>query len=172
MMEQFAGAVLDFVRTHAGWAPLVVGILAFGESLAFISLLLPATIVLVGSGGIIRAAGISFWPVWLGAAIGAILGDWLSYWLGFHYQEAVARFWPLSRRPELLARGRRFFDRWGLASVILGRFFGPLRCVMPLVAGLCAMPPLPFQLANVFSAALWATAVLAPGLLAVDWLLN
>jgi membrane protein DedA with SNARE-associated domain len=33
-------------------------------------------------------------------------------------------------------------------------------------------PCVPFQFANVISAALWATAVLAPGRLAVDWLLD
>jgi membrane protein DedA with SNARE-associated domain len=171
-MDQFVGAVLDFVKAHSALAPFVVGALAFGESLAFISLLLPATVILVGSGGIIRAAGVNFWPVWAGAAIGAILGDWVSYWVGYRYKGAIRRTWPLSRRPGLLPRGQAFFDKWGLAGVILGRFFGPLRCIVPLIAGICAMPIVPFQCANVISAALWATAVLAPGCLAVDWLLN
>jgi len=172
MMEHFATVILDFVKGHAALAPTVVGILAFGESLAFVSLLLPATLVLVGGGGIISAAGIGFWPVWAGAMIGAVLGDWVSYWLGYHYKEAISRTWPLSRHPGLLSRGQTFFDKWGLASVVLGRFFGPLRCIVPLVAGMCSMHFIAFQCANVVSAALWATAVLAPGHLAVGWLLD
>jgi membrane protein DedA with SNARE-associated domain len=171
-MGAFAATVADFARAHAAFAPLVIFALAFGESLAFISLLLPATAILVGVGGFIRAAEIGFWPIWTAAVMGAILGDWLSYWLGHHYKEAVGRMWPLSRHPQLLPRGQAFFDRWGLGGVIVGRFFGPLRCVVPLAAGICAMPPVPFQCANVISAVLWASAILTPVHLAVGWLLD
>ena len=170
-MGPLSGTVLEIVRTHAVLALPIVFLLAFGESLAFVSLLLPATVLLVGGGGIVSAAGIGFWPIWGAAAAGATLGDWVSYWLGFYYKEAIGGIWPLSRYPLLLLKGRAFFEKWGAAGVFLGRFFGPLRCVMPLVAGICAMPLVPFQIANLTSAVLWATAVLAPGRLAAEWLL-
>ena len=144
--------------------------LAFGESLAVISLLLPATVILLGAGGLAGAAGLGFWPIWAGAALGAVLGDWLSYWLGFHYKDAIGRMWPLSRHPSLLPRGHAFFAKWGTLGVFLGRFFGPLRSAVPLVAGICAMPQLRFQLANVASALVWATGVLAPGAFGIGWL--
>jgi membrane protein DedA with SNARE-associated domain len=163
--------ILTFVRDHESWAAPIVFALAFGESLAFISLLLPATAVLLGVGGLIGATGIDFWPIWLAAALGAALGDWVSYWLGFHYQHAIGQMWPLSRHPGLLARGEAFFRKWGALGIFAGRFFGPLRSVVPLAAGLCAMPGLPFQLANISSALVWATGILAPGRLAFDWLL-
>jgi membrane protein DedA with SNARE-associated domain len=169
-MGDLSGAILEIIRTHAMLAPPIVFVLAFGESLAFVSLLLPATILLVGTGGIVSAAKIGFWPIWGAAAAGAVLGDWASYWLGIHYKEAIGDIWPLSRHPALLANGRAFFEKWGAAGVFVGRFFGPLRCIMPLVAGICAMPMVPFQIANLTSAVLWATAVLAPGRLAVEWL--
>jgi membrane protein DedA with SNARE-associated domain len=162
--------VLEFVREHEGLAGPVVFVLAFGESLAFISLLLPATVILFGVGGLIGASGIGFWPVWLGAALGAILGDWLGYWLGYHFKREIAGVWPLSRRPDLLPRGEAFFRRWGTAGIFLGRFFGPLRSVVPLVAGICAMPFVPFQIANVTSALVWAAGILAPGAIGVRWL--
>jgi membrane protein DedA with SNARE-associated domain len=144
--------------------------LAFGESLAFVSLLLPATVILLAAGGLIAAAGVGFWPAWAGAALGAALGDWFSFWLGYHYKDAIGRVWPLSRHPLLLPRGHAFFEKWGVLGVFFGRFFGPLRAAVPLVAGTCAMPQLPFQLANVASALVWATGVLAPGVLGVEWL--
>jgi len=169
-MEAFSSAVLDIVRAHAGLALPIVFFLALGESLAFVSLLLPATFILVGGGGIISAAGIGFWPIWAAAAVGAAIGDWISYWLGFHYKDAIGHMWPLSRHPTLLPKGHAFFEKWGVAGVFFGRFFGPLRCVMPLIAGICAMPTLPFQIANVTSAIVWATGVLAPGLLFAEWL--
>jgi membrane protein DedA with SNARE-associated domain len=163
--------LLDFARDHQVWAvPLVFG-LAFGESLAFVSLILPATAILFAIGGIMGASGIAFWPIWFAAVVGAILGDWVSYWFGFHYKQDVARMWPFSRRPDLLPRGERFFRTWGIAGIFLGRFFGPLRSVVPLVAGIFAMPLVPFQVANVLSALVWATGILAPGVIGFRWLM-
>lgn len=162
--------VLEFIRTHESWAIPIVFLLAFAESMAVISLLVPATVILLGIGGLVAAAGIDFWPIWAAAALGAILGDCVSYWLGFYYHREIAGMWPMRRHPHLLERGHAFFRRWGAASVFLGRFFGPLRCVMPLVAGVCAMRQVPFQVANVTSGLVWATGVLAPGTIGINWL--
>ena len=156
---------------HQAWALWIVFVLAFGESLAFVSLILPATAILFGVGGLIGAADIGFWPLWGAAAPGAVLGDWLSYWLGYRYNYAIARIWPLSRHPDLLPRGEAFFRKWGILGVFIGRFFGPLRSAVPLVAGICGMHRMPFQIANVASAVVWATGVLMPGTLALRWLL-
>ena len=169
-VEDFTNFVLDFVRLHEAWAAPIVLVLAFGESMAFLSLLLPATVILFGVGGLIGASGIDFWPIWAAAAIGAILGDWVSYWFGYHYKHQITHMWPLSRHPEMIVRGEAFFRRWGAVSVFLGRFFGPLRCVMPLIAGIFDMRQVPFQIANVTSGLVWATGILAPGTLGLRWL--
>jgi membrane protein DedA with SNARE-associated domain len=169
-MGGWTEAILAFIRAHQGWAVPIVFALGFGESLAFVSLLLPATVILFGVGGLIGAGGLDFWPLAAAAAAGAALGDWLSYWLGYHYKERIARMWPLSRHPTLLPRGEAFFARWGVAGVFAGRFLGPLRAAVPLVAGACRMRQLPFQLANVASAIVWGVGILAPGTFVADWL--
>jgi len=168
--EQHALAVVEFVRANQGWAPVIVGLLAFGESLAFISLLIPATVALVGIGALVGASGISFFPIWLSAAIGAALGDWVSYWVGLKFEEPVAKVWPLSRYPDLVPSGHAFVERYGIYAVFIGRFFGPFRAVVPLVAGILEMPFWPFQVANFTSAFLWATVLLAPGWLGLKML--
>jgi membrane protein DedA with SNARE-associated domain len=163
MFHEHIDGVLAFVREHHEFAAPMVFLLAFGESLAFVSLMIPATVLLIGVGALIGASGIDFWPIYFAAAIGAGLGDWLSYWLGLHYHVQIARMWPLSRHPELLPRGHVFFEKWGWPGVFIGRFFGPLRAVVPLVAGACEMPRTPFQLANWSSAFVWAGVILGPG---------
>src|SRR5579872_4158559 len=70
-MEDYAHALADFVRDHQAWAAPIVLLLAFGESLAFISLLIPAWGALVAIGALIGVSGISFWPVWIAGGIGA-----------------------------------------------------------------------------------------------------
>lgn len=162
--------ISETVRQYEGWAIPIIFFLAFGESLAFLSLLLPATVILLALGALIGESGIAFWPIWAAAAAGAFFGDWLSYWIGYHYQDRVAHMWPLSRNPQLLTRGHAFFERWGVLGIFIGRFFGPLRAVVPLVGGICGMPQRYFQVANITSAMIWAFGILAPGAFGIKWL--
>jgi membrane protein DedA with SNARE-associated domain len=163
MLEEYTQAVVEFIRHHEFWAAPVVGALAFGESLAFISLLLPAWAMLVAIGALISGSGISFWPILIAAAVGAALGDWLSYWVGLKVGPTVAHMWPLSRHPELIPRGERFVKMWGALAIFIGRFFGPLRASVPLVAGIFEMPYWRFQAANFSSAFVWAAMLLTLG---------
>ena len=162
-LEEHAHDLVEFVRVHQGWAPPVVFALAFGESLAFISLLIPAWAALVGIGVLIGSGNLTFWPVWVAGSIGAALGDWLSFWIGLKVGPAVAHMWPLSRHPELLPEGETFVKRWGALAIFIGRFFGPLRASVPLVAGVFRMPWFQFQAANFSSAFVWAAVLLTLG---------
>ena len=81
-LEAYGQQIVEFVRLHQAWAAPIVFALAFGESLAFISLLIPAWAALVGIGALITSGGLSFWPIWIAGSLGAALGDWLSYWIG------------------------------------------------------------------------------------------
>jgi membrane protein DedA with SNARE-associated domain len=154
---------VDFVRTNQAWAVPVVFALAFGESLAFISLLIPAWGALVAIGALIGSSGIKFWPIWVSASLGAAFGDWLSYWIGLKLEHTVANVWPLSRHPDLIPRGEIFMKKWGIPGIFIGRFFGPLRASVPLIAGIFEMPFWRFQLANFTSAFVWAAVLLTIG---------
>jgi membrane protein DedA with SNARE-associated domain len=162
-LESYVQQTIDFVRTHEVWAAPIVAALAFGESLAFISLLIPAWGALVGIGALIGPSEINFWPIWIAGSIGAALGDWLSFWIGLKIGPKVAHIWPLSRHPDLIPRGERFMKNWGILGIFIGRFFGPLRASVPLVAGIFEMPYWPFQVANFVSAFVWAGVLLTLG---------
>ncbi len=163
-LEAYADAVIAFVKAHQAWAAPIVFLLAFGESMAFVSLVLPFWGMLVAIGTVMGATGsVDFWLVMAAAAVGAAVGDWVSFWLGYHYHEQIARMWPLRNYPELLPAGHRFFERWGAWAVVLGRFSGPLRASVPIVAGAVRMPSLLFQIANWSSAFLWAFALMMLG---------
>ncbi|MCS0494698.1 DedA family protein [Ancylobacter sp. MQZ15Z-1] len=168
-VQHWAQDALGFVQAHAHWTPYIAFLLAFGESLAVVSLFVPATVILIGMGPIIEAGGIALLPVWAGAAAGAALGDAVSYWVGFRLKGRARYIWPFSRHPQILVRGEHFFHRHGSWSVFIGRFFGPIRAVIPLVAGMFAMPQFVFQMANIASAMLWAFLLLAPGAAAVKF---
>ena len=168
-LEEFTATVITFVKNHEPWAAPIVFALAFGESLAFLSLLLPATVILLAIGGMIGASGIQILPVWIGGVTGSILGYGISYWIGLYFKDSITTIWPFSTHPDMIPRGRAFFEKFGAYGVFLGHFFGPLRAVVPVVAGMYAMPQVPFQIANVLSSTLWATAMLLPGYLGLKY---
>lgn len=148
---------------YAGWSGPIVGILAFLESLVLIGLFIPAIATMVAVGGLIGAGIIDPAPVIICALVGAVLGDWLSYILGRSFGAALYRH-PWLRGHRLgFARARLFFRRFGFISVLLGRFLGPVRSTVPVVAGVLKMPRISFQAANILSAFLWVPALLAPG---------
>lgn len=169
-IQEYADIIVAFVKANEAWAAPIAFLLAFGESLAFVSLVLPSTIILVGIGGLIGASGINLWPVVLAAGLGGTLGYAISYWIGLYFRDDIDRFWPFSSYPEMIPRGRAFFEKYGAFGVFLGHFFGPVRAVIPVVAGMYAMPQIPFQIANVLSAFLWAGGVIAPSFFGLKWL--
>jgi membrane protein DedA with SNARE-associated domain len=69
----------------------------------------------------------------------------------------------LSRHPQLIPKGEAFITRWGALGIFIGRFSGPLRASVPLVAGVFAMPYWRFQAANFTSAFVWAAVLLTLG---------
>jgi membrane protein DedA with SNARE-associated domain len=168
-ISAYADAIIEFVKVNQGWAIPIVFAFALAESLAFLSLIVPSTVILVAIGGLLGASGISFWPVWIAAGIGGSLGYAMSYWIGLYFKDSIHTIWPFTKYPEMIPKGQRFFDKYGAFGVFLGHFFGPVRAVIPVVAGMYAMRQLPFQIANVASAFLWAGGVLAPTTFGMQW---
>jgi membrane protein DedA with SNARE-associated domain len=162
--------LLTYAKAHPQSIFAVAFIMSFGESFAGLSLVIPGTTVLVALGALLRVndAGIAeFLPVWLAAAVGAILGDWISYWIGHRYKEHVLSVWPLKNYRDQLDTALAFFGRWGTWAIFLGRFLGPFRATVPLVAGISQMKFWPFQVANISSAFIWAASLLFLG--AAGW---
>lgn len=138
--------------------------MATAESLAIIGVLIPGVVILFGAGVLIGTGVLDFWSMCLWAVAGAVLGDGLSYWLGHHFEYLTERWRWFRLHPDHLQKGIDFFRKYGDISVALGRFFGPIRAIVPLVAGLMHMSPQRFFTANVLSAFVWAPAYLAPGI--------
>jgi membrane protein DedA with SNARE-associated domain len=162
-MAHLVHTTVQFISAHSGWAFAIIFGVTFGESFAFVSLLFPGTAIVLTAGTLVHSGVLSAWPVALGAIAGAVTGDFISYWLGLRFGHALERWWPFNRHPDLLNRGREFFRRYGGLSVFIGRFFGPVRAAVPLVAGMVDMPAIHFSIANVASAIIWAPMLLFAG---------
>lgn len=171
-MDIVVQAVVDFVKDNQFWALPIVFFIAFGESFCFFSLILPGTAMLVGISALLAASGVDasvVVPAILSATVGGSLGYAVSYWIGLYFKDHTNQIWPFSQYPHWIDEGEEFFNRYGAFGVFLGHFFGPIRAVIPVVAGMFQMPALPFQVANISSALIWAAGVIAPAFYVVNF---
>jgi hypothetical protein len=63
----------------------------------------------------------------------------------------------------MVRNGRQFFARYGALSVAMARFLGPVRAIVPALAGAAGLRTTTFVAADVSSAIAWAFTFILPG---------
>lgn len=158
-------ALTDWLALYPQWLAVALFVTAFLESLALAGIVIPGVAILFA---IAALAGQTAMPlgaalIWAGA--GAVAGDGLSFALGRLFQGRLDRLWPLNRYPGLITKGEQFFRQHGGKGVIIGRFVGPVRPIIPLIAGAFLMPWRRFLAFNLSSVVGWAPVYVLPGYL-------
>lgn len=165
-MGSWISAAIELVAQHPDWALAIAFLAAIIEAVAVLGILIPGTPIVMAVAAAAAAAGQPMAPYLVLVAIGAIIGDFVSFWVGYRYRDTLRRVWPLSRRPELMESADRFFARWGVYSVVFCRFLPVFRSTVPMVAGMTGMCKRRFLIANVCSALVWSPVHVYPGTLA------
>ena len=88
-MDYLASQILELIKAHPEWAAVVIGLVAFGESFVFFSLLFPGTAILIASGALIEAGILDPLSPALAGILGAVLGDAISF-----CQKFGSNVWP------------------------------------------------------------------------------
>ncbi len=164
-MESALNELMQWTHAHPNWAGLVVLIVSALESFLVVGLFVPGSVVMFGIGAMIAAGHMELLPTLAWAALGAVIGDGTSYLIGRFYHQRLRVIWPFRKYPHMIARGVDFFHKHGGKSIILARFVGPVRPLVPAVAGMLDMPAGRFFMVNVLSALVWAPAYILPGML-------
>jgi len=179
----FRDWLLELIKRNPEWAAFIVGLLAFGESLPFVSMILPFWGILVAIGVLLPTLGLDFNTIMLAAAVGAAAGDWLGFWLGYRFRGWAERKGLLNPDKDacsgwvarwVLPRIEWLASTWwgGIILITVARFSGPLRASVPIMAGALRMNRLVFQIANWPSALLWAWVLLRFGDAFYEYLLR
>lgn len=158
-------ALIAYFSAHPHVALVAVFAAAALEALAVIGTVIPGSTVVFVGGVLVGLNALNLWWTAIAAVSGAILGDGISYWLGHHYREHLRTMWPMKNYPSLFDRGQAYFSANGGKSVFFGRFLGPVRAIIPVVAGMADMPARQFYGTNIASAFAWVTAHVLPGAL-------
>lgn len=164
-MSDIATPILQWINLHPDLAGLATFCISASESIAIIGSIVPGS-VMMGALGILAGAGvIPLWPTLLWAILGAIAGDGISYWIGYHFKDRLHVVWPFNRWPNLLETGKDFFQKHGGKSIFIGRFVGPVRAIIPVVSGMFGFSLVRYFIADIPAAILWAPAYMLPGFL-------
>lgn len=157
--------VISFLQNHPNTSGFITFFVVFCEAMAVIGVVVPGTITMTAIGILVGYGTIPTMSTFGFAILGAITGDYISYILGVYYKDKLHKMWPFRKHPKLLSYGEKFFHAHGGKSIIIGRFVGPMRAMLPMVAGMLRMPQGRFLLAAIPSASLWAVLYILPGVL-------
>jgi len=143
---------------------IILGI-ALMESTPVIGTFTPGTLMLLFFGFMVSVTDTSLVLAILGAVLGGVLGDCLGYALGRYGGRFFKEHKGLLRIGHI-EMGRAFFSKHGGKSIFVGRFVGPIRPIIPLVAGAVRMSMRRFLPLNISAALSWATLLIVAGYLA------
>ena len=150
---------------HPNWALLITFLISLAESLAIIGSIIPGSITMTAI-GILAGSGVMRIDLTLIAAtLGAIAGDSSSYALGYKYSDHLLSIWPFRKYPTWISYGKEYFVKHGEISVIIGRFVGPIRSIIPVIAGMMQMKQSHFIVSNIISAIIWSILYVIPGVI-------
>jgi len=162
-MGQWLETLTQWLAGHPQWLGLALLIVACMECLAVVGLIIPGTVLVFAIAVLAGSGVLSLGETLLLGFIGGLIGDLLSYALGRRYHQGIRSLRGLRDHPEWLMQAEHYFQRYGVASLLVGRFIGPLRPMLPMTAGMLDMPFGRFLLVSLCAAAGWSMAYLLPG---------
>ena len=146
----------------------LVGILAiiFAESGLFFGFFLPGDSLLFTAGYLASSGFISFYLLFFGSIIAAILGDNIGYAFGKKIGPKIfTRQDSLLFNKSYVEKSKIFFAKHGPKSLVLARFVPAVRTFTPIIAGVGEMKYPIFLKYNAIGAILWAGGLSALGYL-------
>lgn len=165
MWYQYFHNLVIYMHAHPNLGGMIAFLIAFTESLAIIGAIFPGSITLTAMGVLIGSGALPMLSTILWSIAGALTGDTISYGIGLYYDDRLRKFWPFTRYPNLLKAGENFFQKHGGKSIIIGRFAGPARSIVPVVAGLMHMHVFRFIFSALIASMLWALCYIVPGII-------
>jgi membrane protein DedA with SNARE-associated domain len=97
----------------------------------------------------------------VGYQLGAIVGWWVGYRGGHPFLERHGRWFHLT--PQKLDRAERWFQRWDVWAVLLGRITPVARSFVSIPAGVFESPFARYNLFTLIGNAVWCLALAAVG---------
>ncbi|MFY1665249.1 bifunctional DedA family/phosphatase PAP2 family protein [Pseudomonas sp. Pseu.R1] len=162
-MGSWLDSITSWLSANPSWLGAAVFLVSFLECMAIAGIIVPGTVALFAIAALAGSGILPLSEALLLGLLGGLLGDFVSYFLGRRFHQNIRRLPGLRHHPEWIAGAETYFQRYGIASLLVGRFIGPLRPMLPMVAGMFDMPFVRFAVVSVVAAAGWSVAYILPG---------
>lgn len=166
-MNAWIDATLEWIGHHTVLAGVAIFAIALCDAVIVLGAIVPALPLMFAIGVLIGLGQINGPYAVVCAALGAFVGDALSFAVGHRWGHQLRTYWPFQRYPQLLERGELLFRRNAFKSILIARYVGAVRPFVPAIAGMCRMPFKRYLVASGLACISWALLFLAPG-----WLLG
>ncbi len=144
--------MIEFFLAHGSYLAIIVVLILTGSGLP-----IPEEVPIVAAG--ILAAHGKLVPLWalLSCLFGALAGDCVMYFIGYHFGRSVVRehpWWAHFVKPEREAQIEQMLKKHGLKVFLLARFLVGLRSPVYLSAGILHVPFRRFLMIDMFCASM------------------
>ncbi len=151
---------LDWLSQQLAGAPLAVGlgvmVFAMAGGIVYVARFVPGMAVVLAIAAAAGATGEGLTTVFVATALGALMGDLVSYALGRRYGMALAGWGWLGRREAPFGAAAAVVERRGLLGVALARWRPRARAMVPAYAGIARVAAVPFVIVSILSALVFA----------------
>lgn len=163
MESSWIESATAWIGAHPVAAGALIFLVAFCDAVIVLGIVVPALPLLIAVGVLVGLGHVSGPYALVCAAMGAFVGDTLSYWIGRRWGTQLRTRWPFARYPQWIERGEAMFRRHGMKSIVIARFVGAVRPFVPAIAGMLHMPAQRYFIPSALACIAWAAAFLAPG---------
>lgn len=144
---------------------IIIAVVSFLESLALVGLFIPGIVLMASLGTLIGNGYLNFYSAWLSGLVGCLFGDWISYYIGLYFKDWLHNLSLLKKNNIMLNKIKQSLYNHNIITILIGRFIGPTRPLVPLVCGMLKLPLKKFILPSTFGCLLWPPVYFFPGIL-------
>jgi membrane protein DedA with SNARE-associated domain len=124
----------DFLVSHGSYLAITLVLIMTGSGLP-----LPEEVPIIAAGILAAHGKLDPWLAFGCCLFGAVVGDAIMYWIGYHFGRGVLRehrWWARYITPEREAQIETMFRRHGLKVFFVARFLVAIRSPVYLTAGI------------------------------------
>jgi membrane-associated protein len=158
--------LVELVSRYGTFSYAILFAIIFCETGLVVTPFLPGDSLLFAVGALASTGALDVYIVAVLLMLAAIIGDSTNYWIGYSvgprvFSSESSRWLNRSH----LERTHRFYEKYGVKTVVIARFMPIVRTFAPFVAGIGRMNYLRFLTFSVLGSILWIGSFVTAGYL-------
>jgi len=159
-------SLYSIIQTYGFWTYLILFTIVFCETGLVVTPFLPGDSLIFASGALSAMGSLNVWAFFFTFLFAAVIGDTVNYSIGKAIGNKILengknRF----VKKEYIVKAHQFYEKYGSATIVIGRFIPIIRTFVPFVAGMGEMQYTKFIIYNILGGFLWVTLFLGGGFL-------